>query len=164
MNDTNAQNQKKVWELIKDIKIPLLVTHTDNGLHARPMGALNRDFDGKLWFFTKSDAPKIDEIKRNPNVLLSYSNPSKQEYVSITGTAAVLDDRNKIKELWSEMARIWFPKGSEDPSIRLIRIDVESAEYWDSPASAVVLLYGYAKAQITGETPKIGENKKVSFS
>jgi general stress protein 26 len=161
---TGTKDQKKVWELIKDIRTALLVTHGENeALHARPMVAMGKAFDGILWFFTKADSPKIGEIKHNPNILLSYSHPSKQEYVSIQGIAEVSSDRAKIHELWSEIARIWFPEGRDDPTIRIIKVKVDCAEYWDSPAGSLVMIYGYAKARFTGEVPKVGENKKVAF-
>ena len=161
---TQNQDQKKVWELIKDIRVTQIVTHAENGkLAARPMSAVNKEFDGALWFFTKADSPKIAEIEQNKNVLLAYSEPSKQEYISIQGTAEILNDRAKIAELWSEFNRAWFPEGKDDPTIRLIRVEVTSAEYWDAAANALVMLYAYTVALLTGETPKVGENRKVAY-
>jgi len=163
LNDDKART--KVWELIKDIRIAQLVTHGEGDfLNARPMAAMNKDFDGALWFFTEAGSPKISEIQNNAHILLIFNKPSDQEYVSVQGRAEVLNDRKRITELWSEAARIWFPKGTDDPSIRLIRVDVSRAEYWDSPSSTLVMIYGYAVARLTGETPKVGDNKKVAFN
>ena len=47
--------------------------------------------------------------------------------------------------------------------IRLIHVEVDRAEYWDSPASVLAFALGYAKAVVTGETPHIGENAKVDL-
>ena len=59
---------------------------------------------------------------------------------------------------------MWFPKGPDDPAICLIRVGVESAEYWDAPAASWVYAYGYVKARLTGEPPhNVGENKVVNF-
>ena len=60
-------------------------------------------------------------------------------------------DRGKMKELWSPLHKAWFPKGLDDPNIELLRIDVDRAEYWDAPSSAVVQLFGFAKAMLTGK-------------
>ncbi|MBM3618435.1 MAG: general stress protein [Alphaproteobacteria bacterium] len=166
MTDTlnTPEARKKVWELIKDIRIAQLVTHVNSEtLAARPMYAMNKDFDGNLWFFTDASSPKVDEVKAHSHVLLSYSDPSKNNYVSIQGHATISDDREKIAELWSEGARAWFPKGEKDENLRLLRVVVNRAEYWDSPSSTLVMAYGYAYARLTGETPKVGENKKVAF-
>lgn len=157
-------DRQKVWELIKDVRIALLVTSAEEGLRGRPMAAMNKDFDGKLWFASRRDAPKLDEIKDDSHVLLAYSEPKDQNYVSVSGTARVTSDSAKVKELWSEPMRVWFPKGPDDPEIALICVDVKSAEYWDAPSSAWVYAVGYAKARLTGEAPRdVGDNKLVEF-
>jgi general stress protein 26 len=162
---TAAEDRQKVWDLIKGIHIAMLVTQDrSHKLSARPMAAANRDFsDGTLWFFAREDSPKLDELADSRNVLVAYAHPGKQDYVSLSGTARVVRDQAKVREIWSEPARVWFPKGPEEGDIVLIAVDVETAEYWDSPSAAVVYAYGYAKAALTGEPPKMGENKKVAF-
>lgn len=165
----NAGHQK-VLDLIKDIRVALLVTSDAGGhLRGRPMSAMSRPsdaraFDGVLWFASRESTAKLDEIAQHPNVLLAYSEPKDQNYVSVSGTAQVVRDPAKVRELWSEPARVWFPKGPDDPDIALIRVEIESAEYWDAPSSAWVYAIGYAKARLTGEAPKnVGDNKIVNF-
>ena len=160
----SPNDRQKVWELIKDVRIALLVTSADEGLRGRPMAAMNKDFNGELWFASRSDTPKLDEIKDESHVLLPYSEPKDQNYVSVAGTARIVQDVAKVKALWSEPMRVWFPKGPEDPDIALICVTVTSAEYWDAPSSAWVYGLGYAKARLTGEAPRdLGENKVVNF-
>jgi general stress protein 26 len=162
---TAAEDRQKVWDLIKGIHIAMLVTQDrSHKLSARPMAAANRDFsDGTLWFFAREDSPKLDELAESRNVLVAYAHPGKQDYVSLCGKARVVRDQVKVKQLWSEPARVWFPKGPEEGDIVLIAVEVETAEYWDSPSATVVYAYGYAKAALTGEPPNMGENKKVAF-
>jgi hypothetical protein len=53
----------------------------------------------------------------------------------------------------------------DDPFISLIRVDVESAQYWDSPSSAVVHLVGFIKGLTTGKpADDIGENEKIRIA
>ena len=166
MTETAESNndREKDWKLIKDVRIALLVTSADEGLRGRPMAAMNKDFDGELWFASRKDTPKLEEIKDDSHVLLAYSEPKEQNYVSVAGTARVLQDPAKVKELWSEPMRVWFPKGPDDPDIALICVSVTSAEYWDAPSSAWVYAMGYAKARLTGEPPRdVGQNKVVNF-
>ena len=158
-------DRQKVWELIQDIQIALMVTSGEGGaLRGRPMAAMNKDFEGTLWFASRDGAPKLAEIDGDGHVLLAYSEPKSQNYVSVSGTAKVVHDSTKVKELWSEGMRVWFPKGPDDPSIALIAVTVVSAEFWDAPSSAWVYAMGYAKARLTGEAPEhVGENKVVNF-
>lgn len=157
----------KVWDLIKDIKFALMATHKLGGgdvLHARPMMALNKSFDdGVLWFFTGADTEKAAEIAANPSALLTYAEPKDQAYVSITGKAEVVRDKTKIDELWSEWVRAWFPDGKDDPNLFLVRFDATEAEFWDSPNGVLVNAYGYLKAVLTHEMPKVGETGKVTL-
>lgn len=162
---SDFEAREKVFNMIKDIRIALLVTQDQSGhLFARPMAAQKQDKNGDLWFFTEKNSPKIIEIEYNPDVLLSYSNPDDQNYVSISGTARIVHDKAKIDELWSEMLATWFPKGKDDPNIALICVTPESAEYWDAPSSTFLHAYGYVKAKLTGERPQGGENQKVKFA
>jgi general stress protein 26 len=163
MTHTAAEDSReKVWELIKDIKVAMLVTMDEQGHHyARPMVAQEPDEHHDLWFFTSIDSPKIREIETNPEVLLSYADPGDNAYVSISGRAHVVQDRAKIHELWSESLKAWWPDGKDDPDLALICVTPESAEYWDGPASTVVQAFGYLKAKITGEPERMGENRTV---
>lgn len=161
----STDDQNKVWSLIKDIQFTLMVTRGDEGkLSGRPMAAITREFDGELWFFSKDGSPKVDEVLHDQHVLLAYSEPKDQVYVSIAGRGEIVRDKAKIKDLWSEPVRTWFPKGPDDPAICLIKVSVETAEYWDAPNSTWLHAYGYVKARLTGEPPKnVGDNKVVSF-
>jgi general stress protein 26 len=161
---TDQAAKEKVVELLKDINVAMMATRGDGGeMHARPMATSLSTFEGDLWFFTDAQSPKIAEIERNPETLLTYANENKQHYVSVQGSAELVRDRSKIAELWSEPLRVWFPKGKDDPNIALIKVHVDKAEYWDSPSSTMVYLYGYAKALATGERPNPGESAAVRF-
>lgn len=161
---TDMDARSKVWELIKNIKVSLMVSHDEDGnMRARPMAAEQERFEGQLWFFTKADSAKIEDILNDPSVLLAYSDPASNIYVSVQGEGTIVEDREKIRSLWNEMMRIWFPKGPDDANIRLLKVEVSGAEYWDSSSSTMMLAYGYVKARLTGSVLKVGQNAKVSF-
>ncbi|MGQ4274610.1 pyridoxamine 5'-phosphate oxidase family protein [Terrihabitans sp. B22-R8] len=165
MTDRTDQAAKdKVLEILKDTHITMLATRGENGvLHARPMGVNHAEFDGDLWFLTALSSEKVAEIEADPEVLLTYADTSKQNYVSISGKGRIVRDRALIEKHWFEPARTWFPEGKDDPNLGLIQVSVDVAEYWDSPSSTVLYLYGYVKAAATGKPPKGGENETVSF-
>lgn len=157
---------EKLGELIKDIKMAMLTTIDEDGsLRSRPMATLKEKFDGQLWFFTRHSSPKVDEIETHVEVNVSYADPGKNTYVSVSGKAQVIRDRTKAQELWNPILKAWFPDGLEDPELALLRITVGSAEYWDSPSSKVVQLIGFVKAVTTGHAykPSAGEHEKVTL-
>jgi len=159
-----AEERKKVLSLIKDIQVSMMATWSPDGfIHARPMVARIAEGDGDLWFFTSRSSHTVSEVKADPRVLLTYAEPKRQDYVSITGTGTVVDDRAKAKKLWTEPMRTWFPKGADDPDLILIKVHGERAQYWDAPSSTVVYAYGYVKARLTGERPHPAETGKVAL-
>jgi general stress protein 26 len=137
------------------------VTEDGDHLRGRPMAASQKDFDGTLWFFTRASSHKVAEVQGDSRVCVTYAEPSRQDYVSFSGRATLVRDRAEIDARWSELLKAWFPDGKDDQDVALLRVSVEQAEYWDTPNSKVVQLYGYAKAALTGEPPRGGENRKI---
>ena len=97
------------------------------------------EFDGNLWFIARTNAAMAEEIRDNPRVNVTYANPKGDRYISLTGTASLVRDADKVKELWSGQLKAWFPDGKKDPALALLRVDVERAEYWDHRADGVQL-------------------------
>ena len=156
---------EKIRDLVKDIRFAMLTTiDTDGSLRSRPMATQDAEFDGDLWFFTPGTSPKVDEVERDERVTLSYTEPDDNRYVSISGTAQLVRDRAKIKELWNPALKAWFPEGLDDPDLALLRVRVEKAEYWEYPSSKMVQLAGFVKAIATGKrADDLGENEKIDL-
>jgi general stress protein 26 len=156
-----SHDVSKLVEKIKDIKIAMMTT-IENGheLHSRPMYTSKPEEDGTLWFFTELDSQKVDELKQDRHINLGYSDTSANLYVAITGTAQVITDRAKIKELWSEALRGWFPNGSDDKNIALLKVTITKGEFWDSPNSTLLRAYTYVKAVLTGERDQPGPDRQ----
>lgn len=149
---TGADARAKIIEILKDLHVGMMVTrHDDGSMHARPMATNHADFDGYLWYLTDKSTEKVSDIKRHDEVMVAYADSDKHRYVSVTGTAELRTDRDAIRKAWAEPARVWFPKGIDDPNLVAIRVKVAHAEYWDSKASLMVLAYGYARALLTGK-------------
>ncbi len=158
---------KKLGQMIKDIQFAMLTTvEPDGSLRSRPMATHqdhDKEFDGVLWFFTKGEAPKIDEVKQDQHVALSYASPEQSKYVSVSGTALLVRDKAKAAELWDPKYKAWFPKGLDDPDLALLRVDVAKAEYWDTPSSTVAHAIGLVKALATGKSHDPGDHEKVNL-
>ena len=161
MSDTQMA---KIWDLIKDTKFAMLTSEDGDQLRSRPMAVSQAEFDGTLWFFTKASSHKVDEVEAHHRVGVSFSDPSAQNYVSLSGTASLVQDRAAIDAHWTELLSTWFPKGKDDPDVALLKVAVTQAEYWDTPSSAMVHAYGYVKAKLTGEAPHPGKNEKITIS
>lgn len=162
---SRAEQIERLADLVEDNPFCMLSTIDDDGKPwARPMNVQNDRFDGTLWFFTRDDAAKVAHVRRNPNVGVAFAKPSKQDYVTMVGTAAVVRDRARAEQLWSPDIEAWFEGGLDDPHLALLRVDVERAEYWDAPDSFVMYALAFAKAAVTGGAARdVGENEQVDL-
>ncbi|MET8906964.1 pyridoxamine 5'-phosphate oxidase family protein [Micromonospora sp. NPDC004551] len=162
---TSAEDgRRRVTELIRDARICLLTTTAVDGrLVSRPMGLQEAEFDGDLWFFAYADSAKIRQIRVNPQVNVGFSDQRHHAWVSVAGTAVEQWDRARAERLWNPLLRTWFPDGLDTPGVTLLRVHAGSAEYWDAPGNTVVNLLGLARAAVTGQPPRVGENHQVSY-
>ncbi len=142
MTDTHQQGFAKLVKLIEAVDVGMLTTEDKNGrLRSRPM-VTQRAEAGVLWFFSAKDTPKILEVQKDSEVNLSYSDPAKEVYISVSGVARAFQDPAKVRELWNSDAQRWFPEGPDDPSITILKVEMTQAEYWDVKERAMIKLSG----------------------
>jgi len=152
-----ADRHQHLHEILEDFDSATLVTRTrEGGFHARPMRIAELRPDGDLYFVTSLQSPKVAEIEADSEVCVTFQ--SRAQFAAVYGIARVERDRAIIDKLWSPEWKAWFPKGKDDPSICLIRVDGRHGEYWDN-AGAEALRYAWeaTKSVIQGKKPKIDE-------
>ena len=151
----------RVWTLVKKIGFCMLSTHDGEDIRARPMAAYVERDDHAIYFITDAASHKDEEIERNPHVGLAFADASNEKYVSITGRAAILNDRQKIRELWSTPAKAWWDN-PDDPSIRVLKVTPKDAQYWDRPGKAVSYVKMLAAA-VSNSRPSMGNRAKTDL-
>jgi general stress protein 26 len=158
----SAEDTRKVAELIKGERFGFLTTLTPGGkLTSRPMTLQEVEFDGDLWFYAERSSHPVAHIAAQPQVNVGIG--SGGTWVSLTGHARIVEDLAKKKELWNGGVEAWFPNGPEDPDVVLIKVEGDSAEYWDSPGGRLATAFSFVKAKATGERIDAGDNKKVDL-
>lgn len=151
MSDSTASDRQHVADLVSRARVAMLTTTTQEGRHvSRPMGLQEADFDGDLWFFAYDDSAKAAQIRANPQVNVSFSDTGNHSWTSVAGRARIVHDRRKAEQLWSPTLTAWFPDGLETPGLTLIRIEADTAEYWEGPTSTVAWVAGNLRAAVTG--------------
>jgi general stress protein 26 len=146
-------------EKIDDLRFCMFTSVAADGtLASQPMTNQQLDDDGCLWFFTSCDTELAENIVARPEVSVTFSQPDDQLYVALSGHATQVTDRERMRELWNPMVEAWFPRGVDDPDLELIRVSVDSADYWDAPSSKMVRLFKMARSVLTGHAPDLGEH------
>ena len=157
----SSEGNAKVHALIKDARIAMLTTvSTEGQLVSRPMATQQTEFDGDVWFFSEGDSPKVADIERDARVNVAYS---EGNYVSLSGSASIVRDDAKKRDLWDAGAAAWFGElEPEDPSVVLVKVTADTAEYWDTPSRPATLVK-VVKAKLTGTRPDVGETGLVEL-
>jgi general stress protein 26 len=149
---------------VDNIRTAMLTTFTAaKGFHARPMGTADIDADGNIWFFTNEYSAKAKEISMDNKVGVTYADAGTNTYLSIKGSAILVDDREKMKALWNPFISAFFPDGINDPKLVLLKVETTDLEYWDSNSSKIVVLFNMLKANLLGKQYDEGEHGKVKL-
>jgi general stress protein 26 len=122
---------------------------------------LQRDADA--YFATSMESTKIAEIEADPEAMITFQ--SNSQFASISGTAQVVRDRAEIDRLWSESWKAWFPKGKDDPSLCLLKVQAREGEYWDnSGMKGMRYLFEGVKAILQGERVQTDSDQHAKVS
>ena len=167
MSDTShATRVAELAAKIKSVRFAMFTTVDQHGhLTSRPMTNQELDADGALWFYTSSATDLWENIGANPKVNLAFAEPADSLYVSISGIAERVVERDRIHALWNPMVAAWFPNGVDDPHVVLVRVAARTVQYWDSNDNKMTQVFEMAKAAITGTRPAIepGEHGKIAL-
>lgn len=162
MNSTPAQ---RLRDLVEDIEIAMLTTRRADGhLVSRPMALQKRATGADLWFVTSRESAQVSELRADPHRNLAFYKDRTREYVSISGTATLTNDRAKIRELHAPDWKVWFEDegepfdgSAEDPRLVLIAVEVESAKFLVVDKPQAVVFLQFLKGLATGKSPELGE-------
>jgi len=152
----------KLQELVRDIEIAMVTTVTPDGaLRSRPMATRTFDDDGRLWFFAADDSEMAVDLKEEHAVNVSYAEPKKQRYISVTGAATLIRNREKAREMWVPALRAYFPAGLDDPHLVLLCVRVVTAEYWHTLVGSGTSVFADEKHSQASKRTDASEHVKV---
>lgn len=143
----------RLRSLLKSFRNGMLVTRNPRGeLRARPMTVTKLESGGRMYFATSIESSKVAEIVQSDQVAITFQ--SWSTYVSLTGRARVIEDRDKVAQCWDEAMRVWFPKGKDDPTLCLLEVDETTAEYWTLQGGRGLQYFVQAaRAYVKGQRP-----------
>ena len=142
MGSRNTASLKKVADMMRDLDFCMLTTHADNGqLRSRPMSNNGEvEFDGDVWFFSGADTRKVADIETEARVELNYADTQTFRFVSMSGTATIVRDVDKKRELWIDDLARWFKDGPESEDVVLIKVTPSVVAYWQGEDEGEIAL------------------------
>ena len=159
-----------LYKLVEGIEVAMLTTRRPDGmLVTRPMATQEREPGADFWFVTDVDSEKVDELAADPNVSLAFYNSKTWEWVSVSGTVIVSQDREMIRQLYKPDWKAWFGDeggerdgGPDDPRLALLLVDAKSVIYGKNNKPKPLALFEVVKGLITGKEPDIQDVRRVN--
>ena len=163
MSEHAEHAEHDVWAVIADQRIAMLTVEEQGRLVSRPMAAIARPEENRIYFVTRLDA-KVGEIGGAAPVNLGYADTHKNTYLSVSGTARTSQDRENLRELWSMWVEAWLPQGPDGDDVALITVEPEDAKLWDATSSNLIYTGKVLKAVATQRPPDAGRVEEVEMA
>jgi len=160
---TSNDPETTLWNIVEDVTFCMFVTHDGTQLRSRPMTLKSEEASGEFQFLAAASSSTVAEIGQNPAVNLTFSDPGKNDYVSVSGVATVGEDRNLTRKLWSAYAGKYFGGGPDTADVTVIRVKPERAEYWDGESRVVKQAWNFVQDQLGNDELWKADNQKLAF-
>ncbi len=119
------------WKALKSDRTMMLGLDGVEDGHARPMTAQAEDDRAPIWFFTSADQGIVEKLAGGSGrAIATFADKGHNLFATIAGTLTEHTDRAVIDRLWNPFIAAWYEGGKDDPKIRLLRLDAETAEVW----------------------------------
>lgn len=132
LNFGNMENVtlEQLAEKMKNLDFCMMITQSEDGLHARPMSNNGKvEYDGNSWFFTYEDSNKVQQINADPAVSLIYQRDDLL-FIECVGTASIVRDKETMAEKWVDSLDQWFPQGVDTPGVCLVKVEASRVHFW----------------------------------
>jgi len=172
--DTDVSLKEKIEDLssfVSDCKFGMMTTRSTTGqLVSRCMALAGKESGGiDLIVHTNTETGKTDDLESDPHTNVCFLN-SSGEWASISGTTAVITDRDVVKKYYSTSLKAWVGDlgdgthdgGPQDPRIALITVSPKQIQYTISSKNMVTMAVELAKGIITGEAAQVNKLRHIS--
>ena len=155
---TKKDHTEHFFDLLEEFDSAMFTTRMrDGSIRSRPMNIAKSERGGSLWFVSGIESAKVDDIVFDDHANCALQGDYK--YLSVSGKARIVRDRTKVREMWEESWRTWFPDGPEDPSLVLIEIEMTAGEYWDMKGTNMLeFLFKAGAAYLTNSKMEYDQN------
>lgn len=155
--------REKIKEIGQSIRTCLMLTSLhQRPIPSRPMAIQEIDDEGFIYFFSRKDSEKVNELRHSDEMQLVFVNEGSSEYMTLHGKAEIFRDQQVIDKLYSIFANTWF-EGKEDPNLTIIRFSPLEGNYWDTKHGKVVQLAGIFLGALTGKQTDDGVSGKITL-
>ncbi len=125
--------KQKFWSSLDDSPFVMLGLSGVDETHMCPMAAhFDDDFPNTLYFFTNCDNHLVAALADGHRGNVSFASKGHHVFASIHGALSIERDRVIVDKFWSPMIAAWYDGGKDDPSLTVLKFEMERAEIWRS--------------------------------
>ncbi len=165
MSQENVFDQEaleKLKGLVDKIDVCMFCSAIDDGsLHSVPMSRQEVDGTGAIWFLLSAESDTCRNVIEDPRVQLLYAHVGDYNFLTVKGKATISQDKERIEKYWNKFVEAWFEQGKEDPNIRVMKVEVEDAHYWDNKSNKLVTFIKLAASAISGSKLDLGRQGDI---
>ena len=94
------------------------------------------EYEGDSFFFTDEHTAKVDDIKADAHVTLSFTGQKgllgkPPIFIAVEGMAELIRDKAAFEEHWTKDLDRWFAEGIDTPGLLMIKARASQIRYWD---------------------------------
>lgn len=148
----------QMWEALAQSPI-VMIGLNKNADHSEPMHVqLDKDADNCFWLYTKTD----NRVAQGGKAMAQFVSKEHDIFACICGKLVEETDKDIIDKYWSRKVAAWYAEGRDDPSLVMLRFDLDSAEIWTQDPS----LAGMLKLSTGGHVKpsELGDHTVTEFS
>ncbi len=155
----HSRTTEEFLDDLADFDDAMLVTRDGAFLRSRPMAVYVDTPDRTIRFLTSVRTHKVDEVERNPDANVVFTDDDN--WISVSGPIRVSRDRGDIDAIWSSTAEAWLKDGKAEAIVLILEPQI--AEYWDRSDNVLKTGWEMVKGTLSDSPPDIGDNRKLSF-
>ncbi|POS86999.1 hypothetical protein EPUL_001337 [Erysiphe pulchra] len=172
--DEGASIKEKVDDLsdfVDSCKFGIMTTRDSSGaLVSRCMIVAAKEVHGiDLIFYTNTESGKVNDIKSDPHVNVSFIDSSGQ-WASFAGKSSILTESGLVAKYYSPMLKAWIGDlgdgkhngGPNDPRLGIIKVQSETITYAVTNNNAITRGFKVAQGAVTGNPPAIHKLRELS--
>jgi general stress protein 26 len=147
----NKDIREEFWHAME--KSPIVMIKLEGGSgHAEPMTTqLDKDAHHTVWFYAR----RTNRIASGGKAMAQFASKGHDVFACIDGTLVEETDASRKAKHWDNAAEAWFPGGKDDPSLIMLRFEINDAEVWTADPGIVgtfkLLTGSKIKAEQAGE-------------
>lgn len=163
---------KDLSDFVDSCKFGIMTTRDSfsGALVSRCMVVAAKEVDGiDLIFYTNTESGKVNDIKSDPHVNVSFIDSSGQ-WASFAGKSRICTESGIVTKYYSPMLRAWIGDlgdgkhdgGPNDPRLGIIKVLSTTITYAVTSNNAITRGFKVAQGAVTGKTPAIHMLRELS--